>query len=96
MKIREQDLYHTLYDDYTKMNCLARKGSVRETADSFTARAVYRNRRFITVIVCNCYQAARRIPYPLLTRGDGVGGIFGRVFLHRQKQFRPDFTDKQL
>ena len=96
MKIREQDLDHTLYDEYTKMYCLARKGSVKETADSFTARAVYRNRRFITVVVRNFYHAARRIPYPLLTRGDGVGGIYGRVFLHKQKRIRPDFTDKQL
>ena len=62
------------------MYCLARKGSVRETADSFTARAVYRNRRFITVVVRNFYHAARRIPYPLLTRGDGVGGFSEEFF----------------
>ena len=41
LKIPEQDLDHTVYDDYTWMYCLARKGRVKETEKSLEARAVY-------------------------------------------------------
>ena len=93
LKIPEQDLDHTLYDDYTWMYCLARKGKVKATEKSLEARAVYQNRRFITVIVRNFYCSAHSIPYPLIMRGDRVGGFEDKVYLYEEKRLRPDFMD---
>ena len=44
LKIPEQDLDHTVFNDYSWMYCLARKGRVKETEKSLEARAVYHNR----------------------------------------------------
>ena len=42
------------------------------------------------------YRAARQILYPLIFRGDGVGGILSHVFLYKAKRRSPDFTDCHL
>ena len=94
--MRAQDLDHTEFNKYTFMYTLARKGAVTLTKDSFDVRAVYRHHRFITIVVKIFYNCARAIPYPILTRGDGVGGVVGRVFLYRRKRMLPDFTDPHL
>ena len=58
LKIPEQDLDHTLYDNYMWMYCLARKGRCKVMEKSLQARAVYHNKRFITVIVRSYYDCA--------------------------------------
>ena len=95
LKIPEKDLDHTVYDNYTWMYCLVRKGKVKETEKSLEVRVVYYNRRFIT-IVCNYYCSAHCIPYPLIMRGDGVRGFENKVFLYEEKRLRPDFMDPHL
>ena len=82
IRIPEQDLDHTAYDNYTYKYSTLRKGMVDETEQSIRVRAVYRNCRFITCIIRNFYQSAHHNPYPLLFCGDGIGGIEGAVFLY--------------
>ena len=89
MRIPEQELDHTVYDNYTYKYGTLRKGKVDETDRSMRVRAVYRNRRFITCIIRNFYGSARHIPYPVLFRGDGIGGIEGAVFLYTTKRLTP-------
>ena len=85
-KMHSQDMDWTVRDPYTHSYHLARRGKVTLTENSFECRAVYRHRRFITVMVKNFYQSARCIPYDALTRCDGVGGVVGRVFLFKAKR----------
>ena len=96
MKIPEQELDHTLYDDYTHSYALRRRGVVDITKDAIEVRGVYRNRRFITTVLKSFYCSARCIPYPLLTRSDGIGGVKGRHFLYKSKRILPDFSDPKL
>ena len=96
VRIPEQELDHTLYDNYTWQYGIQRGLVSKLVKDSFHVRGVYRNRRFITCMVKNFYRAARQIPYPLIFRGDGVGGILSWVFLYRAKRRTPDFTDRHL
>ena len=94
MWIPKQELDHTVYDNYTYKYGTLRKGMVDETDRSMRVRAVYRNRRFITCIIRNFYRSARHIPYPVLFRGDGIGGIEGAVFLYTQKHLTPELDEK--
>ena len=96
VRIPEQELDHTLYDNFTWQYGIQRGAVSKLVKDSFHVRGVYRNRRFITCMVRNFYRAARHIPYPLIFRGDGVGGIISRVFLYRAKRRSPDFTNRHL
>ena len=66
MWILEQELDHTVYDNYTYKYGTLRKGMVDETDRSMRVRAVYRNCRFITCIIQNFYCSAHHIPYPVL------------------------------
>ena len=63
-----------------------RKGKVTLMKRSLDVRAVYREKRFLTVLVRNFYLCGRGIPYTVLMRGDGVGGVVGRHFLFEQKR----------
>ena len=96
MKIDENDLNATLYDNYTWCFRMTWKGADELMKESFEVRRVYRNRRFITCLVKNFYLAARAIPYPLLVRGNGAGSLVGHVFLHSIKCMHPDFADPHL
>ena len=89
MGIPEQDLDYTLYDNKMRMYSLARKGKVTLMKRSLDVRAVYREKRFLTVLVRNFYLCGRGIPYMVLMRGDGVGGVVGRCFLFEQKRLDP-------
>ena len=93
MKLDENDLDATLYDNYTWCFRMTRKGAEELTKESFEVRRVYRNRRFITCLVKNFYLAARAIPYPLLVRGNRAGSSVGHVFLHSIKRMHADFHD---
>ena len=96
MKLDENDLDATLYDNYTWCYRMTRKGADDLRKESFKVRRVYRNRRFITCLVKNFYSAARAIPYPLLVRGNGAGSLVGCVFLHSIKRMHADFHDPHL
>lgn len=96
MKIDENDLDATLYDNYMWCFRMTRKGADELMKESFEVRRVYRNRRFITCLVKNFYLAARAILYPLLVRGNGAGSLVGRVFLHSIKCMHLDFADPHL
>ena len=85
MGIPKQDLDYTLYDNKMCMYSLVRKGKVTLTKRSLDLRAVYREKHFLTVLVRNFYLCSRGIPYTVLMRGDGVGGVVGRHFLFEQK-----------
>ena len=89
MRIPKQELDHTVYDNYTYKYGTLRKGKVDKTNRSMRVCAVYRNCRFITCIIRNFYRSARHIPYPVLFRGDGIGGIEGAIFLYTQKRLTP-------
>ena len=89
MGIPEQDLDYTLYDNKTRMYSLARKGKVTLTKRSLDVRAVYREKRFLTVLIRNFYLCGRGIPYMVLMRGDGIRGVVGRHFLFEQKRLDP-------
>ena len=90
MLIPEQETDYTNYDNLTRMYSLARKGKVTLTKRSFDVRAVYRNRRFLTVLVKNFYECGRLIPYSVMMKCDGVGGVVGRRFLSEMKRLSPD------
>ena len=83
MSLPEQEIDYTAYNNLTRMYSLTRKGKVTLTKRSFDVRAVYRNRRLLTVLVKNFYRSGRLIPYSTMMRCDGVGGVVRRRFLLR-------------
>ena len=93
-KMDEQDLDWTRRDPYTHSYLLTRKGKVTLTEKSLVVRAVYRHRRFITVLAKNFYECARNIPYTSMMKCDGVGGVVGRVFLFQQKRMKRGKLDE--
>ena len=90
MALPKQEIDYTLYDNLTRMYSLAQKGKVMLTKRSFDVRAIYRNRRFLRVLVKNFYECRRLIPYSIMMRCDGVGGVIGRHFLSEVKRLSPD------
>ena len=97
MKMTENNLDVTLYDNYTWCFQMTRKGADEFTKESFKVRRVYRNRRFIMCLVKTFYLAARAIPYPLLVRGNGAGSSAGHVFLYSMhKGMQLNFANRDL